>query len=445
MPIDFSIRDFFYPLGIHKLRRTFERTQWMSDLERLAYQQARLSAICRQAYENIPYYQQLFKSHGVHPNDINHPSDLTRLPLLTKNTIRTALPDMIDPNGGRYGSKRHSTSGTSGAPVSFYLDKHARILEFCYYWRHWSWAGYRLGDCFAELGSEFFLRRRQIIGQPYLWQPGLHRLMINSAQTSIASAKSLTAAIYRHKPLFLKGLASAVYFFALSLKEAGINDISFKAIFTNGEVLTPAYRKMAESVFHCPVLDSYGHMERTVAICQCMSGGYHVNDDYGLLELENTRSPNGDDMIMGNAVGTSLYNMAMPLIRYDIGDDIEIFPSTKRCDCGRTLPLVKAIHGRNEDTIVTPDGRFITSISIIPDFIEGIRFIQFIQESKRKLSIRVIPNDQWHEGNDAKLKYYVSGLVGSEMQIEVLTSDSEDDIVSDSSGKRRTVVSNVKF
>ena len=33
--------------------------------------------------------------------------------------------------------------------MRFLLDRRARALEFCFYWRHWGWAGYRLGDRFA--------------------------------------------------------------------------------------------------------------------------------------------------------------------------------------------------------------------------------------------------------------------------------------------------------
>src|SRR5690606_37357121 len=246
-------------------------------------------------------------------------------------------------------------------PIEFLADRHSQTLEFVYYWRHWSWAGYRLGDRFAELGSQHFLRRgKDEIGE---WQPHLRRLMLNSARVSAATARELAGAIRRRRPRFLKGMPSAVFFLARAFEEEGIRDIRFRAVFTNGEVITPQQRKAAESVFGCPVLDSYGHMERTAAISQCMHGGYHVVQDYGLLELLEPRTDG--ETVVARAVGTSLHNWAMPLVRYDIGDEIELFPDPPpACPCGRGFPLVKRIRGRSRDVIVTPDGRHLTSLFV---------------------------------------------------------------------------------
>jgi len=264
--------------------------------------------------------------------------------------------------------------------------------------------------------------------------------MINSGQFSIANANKIAEAFRKYRPRFLKGTASAIYFLALCLKEAGITDISFKAIFSNAEVLIPQYRALAQSVLDCPVLDSYGHMEGTVAISQCLHGGYHVNSDYGYLEFENLRQTKSGDTILGEAVGTSLYNLAMPLIRYEVGDDIEFFATEKRCPCGRGLPIIKEIHGRREDTVVTPDGRFITSLIIIPEFLEGARFIQFIQENATKLSVHVVPEESWNPSQKDKLAYYVKKLVGKEMAVHI-HQITQDDIITDASGKIRTVIS----
>jgi phenylacetate-CoA ligase len=444
MAIDFRIRDFFYPVGILKLKYILERTQWLPPDELRAYQEKRLSFIIKQAYNHVPYYRCLFKGLKLRPSDIRRVDDLKKLPLLTKSTARDAGSDLHADNADKYHPVTYTTSGTAGSPLQFYLDKGANSLEFVYYWRHWGWAGFKLGDRFAELGSQYFLRRKNLGEVTFSWQPHLRRLMLNSGQISFCRAKEMVEAIRKYRPKFLKGMASAVYFLALSLKEAGINDISFKAIFSTGEVLTPRYRMMAEMVFSCPILDSYGHMERTVTVCQCLEGGYHINSDYGILELENIRTSANGKNVLGRVIGTSLYNMSMPFIRYDVGDHIEIFVEQRTCPCGRGLPLVKAIHGRNEDIIVTPDGRFITSIFILPEFVEGIHFVQFVQESKTELCINVVPGNKWNKEKEGELSVYVRKLVGPEVYIRIACVTSED-IIKDASGKCRTVISRVKL
>ncbi|MFC1839991.1 phenylacetate--CoA ligase family protein [Thermodesulfobacteriota bacterium] len=440
MAIDFRIRDFFYPFGIYNLWKTLNRTQWLSKENLQSYQEQRLSRIIKQAYQHVPYYRSLFNEMGLRPSDIRHIDDLKKLPLLSKDTLRQHNSSFIAENAASYNPVIYKTSGTTGTPVEIYLDKNANILEFVYYWRHWSWAGYKMGDCFAELGSSFFLNRDHLNESVSMWQPFLRRLMLNSTRISVRHVKKMAEAIRKYRPKFLKGMASSIYYLAYCLKEAGITDISFKAIFSTGEVLTPAYRAMAESVLNCPVLDSYGHMERTVGISQCLEGGYHVNSDYGLLEFDDLRTFMEENTTLGRAIGTSLYNLAMPLIRYDVGDDIELFTKPKSCPCGRSLPLVKAIHGRSEDTIVTPDDRFITSMFIIPEFTKDARFIQFLQESRSSLLVNIVPGVLWNSKEEEKISSYLLKLIGKNMEITIRRI-TMDEIIRDSSGKIRTVIS----
>jgi len=444
MPIDFTVRDFCYPISICRLRRIFERTQWLSSSERAAYQNRRLVNIIQQAFDHVPYYRRLFTELGLSPRDIETVDDLKKLPPLSKSAVREGSADLLADNASRYRPRAYTTSGTTGSPLRFYLDKNARILEFVYYWRHWSWAGYRLGDRFAQLGTRFFLEREGKRESAAHWQPQVRRLMLNSGRLSLSRGKEFAEALRRYRPLFLKGMASSINFLALIVREAGISDLSFTAIFSTGEVLTPQYRAMAESVFHCPVLDSYGNMEGTGAISQCMHGGYHINSDYGFLEFANlSPSATGDSMI-GDAIGTSLYNLAMPLLRYEMGDGIEIFPDPVSCPCGRTFPLVKAIHGRSNDIIVTADGRFIVSLFTLPELVDGIDFVQFIQETPLKLHVHVIPGKMWNDEQREKLGSCIKELVGSEMTVSIRSVD-HDDIIVDASGKIRPVISHVDW
>jgi len=439
MSIDFKFRDFFYPREILRLRRTLGKTQWLPPEELREYQEMRLRKIITHAYNYVPFYKRLFDNLGLSPADVRGVEDLYKLPLLTKEVVRDECSSLMAENSHQYRPKAYSTSGTSGEPLVFYLDKSANALEFVYYWRYWGWAGYRLGDRFAELGSHFFLERPQLSDNTFHYQSHLRRLHLNSARVSSDGATEMANAVRRYKPRFLKGVSSTLYFFALSLKEAGITDISFKAVFSTGEVVTNLCRTTVESVLNTPLLDSYGHMERTVSISQCLKGGYHVNNDYGVLEVTEKTPGNGGAAFTGRAVGTSLYNLAMPLIRYDIGDEIETFPESKSCPCGRTLPLIKAIHGRREDVIITPDGRFITSLFIVPEFVGGIRFAQFVQVSDNEMEVRVVPNLEWNDSTERQLLQYTRRLLGPSVRLR-LDLTSREGLIRDQSGKIRSVI-----
>ena len=442
MAIDFRIRDFAYPLSILKLKRTLDEVQWLSPEELEAYQNRRLRAIIRHACANVPYYNRLFAQHGVRPDRIRSVGDLPTVPTLGKEQIRNAGARLHARWGMRFLPRTCTTSGSTGESLRFLLDKHANTLEFVYYWRHWGWAGYRLGDSFAEISTTSFLLRPEAASAPAQWQPHLNRLLLNGTKISTRYVRDMAQALRRHRPKFLKGLASALFFFCRCLAEAGIDDLRFKAVFSTGEVLSSSYRKEITSVLQSPLLDSYGHMERTVAISQCLEGGYHVNSDYGVMELvDPIPAPDGDGTIW-SAVGTSLYNKAMPLIRYQTGDMIETFKDPTPCGCGRSLPLVKAIHGRVEDVIVTPDGRYITAIFILPEFVAGIGMVQFVQETENRLTVLLVPDQEWNDVQRHKLVVVAGQLLGADMQVRIQTVRPSE-IITDPSGKRRVVISHL--
>jgi len=438
MSIDFSLKDFFHPIEILRLHRTLDRSQWLPGDELRALQENLLRDVLAHAFEKVPYYRNLARTLGLGNLAASPLDTLDRMPILRKSAVRDFSDRLVADNVDQFGPHRYSTSGTSGQPLHFLLDRRANALEFVYYWRYWSWGGYRLGDRFAELSTHYFLKRPALGDRSNHYQPHLRRLVLNSGQISSRVALEMAQAIRHHKPLFLKGIASALYCLALSLREANCSDIGFRCVFSTGELLTDQYRNVISGTFGCPVLDSYGHMERTVAISQCPQGSYHVHSDYGLLQFESVRS-NEQGQVFGRAVGTSLYNMAMPFIKYDIGDEIEVFPEIVACPCGRTLPTIKRLRGRHLDVIRTPDGRFITTIFILPELVPGIRLAQFIQTGPSKLEVNVLPKEDWTSESEAELKSSIERLLGPSIEVRIRQARLGD-FVRDPSGKLPPVI-----
>jgi len=440
MSIDFRIRDFFAPVAIWRLRRLFERTQWLPPDELRAFRERLLRAQIAHACERVPYWRDLFDRLHLKPGDIRHFEDLARLPILTRSAVREAGERLHAAGVRRAQTVR--TSGTTGIPATICLDKRANALEFVYYWRHWSWAGYRLGERFAELGSHYFVNRPRLADQVASFQRHLNRLMLSTLHLAPRRMPAFARAIHRHHPRFLKGMASDLYFLAAMLEQHGIDDVTFRAVFSTGETLVPAYRAVIERVFHCRVLDSYGHMERTVAISECPEGGYHINGEYGILELDDVRPRGREALVAGVAVGTALHNLAMPLIRYEIGDLIEPLETPRTCPCGRSLPLVKAIHGRQQDVVVTPDGRVITSLFLVLEFTEGVEFGQFVQEAVDRMTVLVVRGPAYSDRSEARVRHLLRRYLGPDVRI-AFRYISRDEIPRGPTGKVRPVISHV--
>jgi len=411
--IEFHIRDFAYPLAILRLREQFERSQWWS-LDRLErYQEQRLRQVVEHAYHHVPYYGDLFRSLKLVPADVRTVSDLDKLPRLSKATVRREFGRLQARTGRRSRSRVHFTTGTTGEPVHFLLDKSANVLEFAHYWRHWSWAGYRLGRRFAEFSSDHFLRRPELADQPWCYQRGLGRLLLNSIVLTPARVDQCLGALRKYRPEFLKGLASVLYAFALFLEERTTIDLTFSGIFSTGESLLPMQRSVIERVFRTKVYDSYGHMERTVAITECPWGGLHIHPEYGVVELVR-----GGDGTAG-ILGTSLHNFSMPLLRYEVGDLVEISSRVSPCACGRAMPRVQRIIGRQEDVITTPDGRVVTSLFLVFNHVAGIALGQAVQDAPDHLVVTIARSEHYTANSEADLCRHVRQFVGPAMRTEI--------------------------
>jgi phenylacetate-CoA ligase len=447
MSIQFKLRDFCYPVDLIRLRRLFERSQWHSAEELLRYQEERLRRIVSQAYYRVPYYQDLFRSLKLRPDDIRTPADLQKLPTISKATLRKEFLRLQATDRRRYHPRLAQTSGSSGEPLRFLLDKPANVLEFVYYWRHWSWAGYRLGTRFAELSSHAFMGENTPAGQICRYQRLTGRLLLSSLSIGPDSVAAYVKALRAYRPKFLKGIASALYYFAFFLQEAGIRDIWLRGVFSTGEMLLPHQRRMIEQVFHCRVLDSYGHMERTVAISECPQGGLHINPEYGVLELlERPRAGtrNGEEAAAtADVVGTSLHNLSMPLLRYEVGDVVEVDQNPGTCPCGRAMPRVRRINGRQEDAIIAPDGRVITTLFIVFDKVPGIAHWRVIQDEPDQLRVFVVRTPGYTAFSEEALLHLIERFVGPDMRVP-LHYLSLEALQRDVTGKFRTIVSRIK-
>jgi len=379
------------------------------------YQNELLGKVLEQAAEKVPYYRGLFAEHGV---DIGAGLDgLSDIPKLTKEALRENYAGLTAEDAQCWGPKKYTTTGTSGEPVSFLLDKNANILEFCYYWRYWGWAGYGMRSPFAELSLQHFIDRES--GDLARYERFTNRLVLNPAQVGRDSVAAHIRAMKSHGTRFLKGSPSTLAAIARIAGVEGLALPKMKAVFTTGEMVIPRHRKLIEEAFGCPLMDSYGHMERTIAVCQCPDGRYHINPEYGILELEEVPELSKGDVNVGKVTGTGLHNMAMPLIRYELGDLMQYRDDPEPCPCGRKLPVIEGIIGRSQHVLATPDGRFITNAFILFSEARDVKWLQLVQDRLDRIALRVVKGRDFVDGGLDAMLAKLSALLGSGIRVEV--------------------------
>lgn len=446
MGLDFQVKDFFYPFSILKLKKEFDKNQWLNQEQLYNYQLRRLTVILNHAYKNIPYYQKIFKDSGIYPQDIKRIEDLKLIPPLAKEIVIKEFNNLKAKDFRKYKPTLQKTSGTTGRQVKFYTDKTSNILEFVYYWRFWGWAGYRLGNKFAELSAQHFTPYEKNTEKLCHFNYINKRLMVNSLLISFKNLDKYVRIFKKYKPLFLKGLPSNLYMLALIFNESKTHGVTFEAIFSQGENLLQYQRDLIEKVFSCKVFDSYGLMERVVSISECSKGTYHINLDYSLVEIKETNSIIGievkPDEYIGEIIGTSLHNFSMPLIRYKTGDYVKVKRNPEDCQCKRGFPTIVSVIGRSADVVITPDKRAITALYVALDRTPGIFFGQIVQERIDKLVVKIACDTNKMAEVEATLIKNLKYFVGSNMNIEIIHQSIEE-IKGISKDKFKVIISNI--
>jgi phenylacetate-CoA ligase len=448
MGIDFKARDFAHPLALWKTNREFDRNQERSAEALAALQWRAFTRMAAHAYDRVPFYRRAFDERGLRPSDLVSPADLAKLPFLTKAVLSRSFQDLTATDARRHGARPLQTSGTTGGRVRFLVDRSANILEFVYYWRFWGWHGYRLGDRFAEFSAESFLpidaHRDRLVKASRL----TNRILLNGLVLSRGNVRDYVAIVKRLRPKFLKGLPSSLYVFALLCRDVGETGIRFRAVFSQGEHLPDGQRRLIEEVFSTRVYDSYGHLERTVAISQCPQGRYHVHPDYGLTEFVTPEQPPelavdlSPSESVFEIVSSGLHNLAMPLLRYRTGDLAVIDAGQKACPCGLSFPLVRAVIGRQTDVVVTPDKRAVTALYVALDRVAGIARAQIVQESLDTLIVHLVRGAGAPPDLEQQVVRMIQSFTGTAMRVVVRDCDLAD--LQDGGGRKfRSLVSRV--
>jgi phenylacetate-CoA ligase len=198
---------------------------------------------------------------------------------------------------------------------------------------------------------------------------------------------------------------------------------------------------LIEERFEAPVFDFFGMAERVAFATQCAEAhAYHLNFEYAYNELVDSEGNPVKEGQEGFLVGTSLLNYGMPFIRYKTTDVSTI--STGQCSCGRHMPILKGITTKDEDIVVTPEGKLISSSVLTHPFkpLDSVLESQILQEELDRLQVRIVPRSDFSEKDSAHLISALRDRVGPTMHIELMFVNN---IPRTRAGKFRWVISKV--
>lgn len=431
-----------YFRAFYYLNSMIKRAYWNQD--RLAeYQNKRLRKIIKYAYDYVPYYHKKFRKLGIKPLDIKTKKDLNRLPIISKDEIRENLKEMISKEFNVNDLKMLSTSGSTGEPLLLYITgaenefrkaKHLRANISC---------GQKLRDRWVVITAPHHFGEATKLQRMLGFYAPTPVSVFNDVSTQISTLE-------RMKPDILDGYSSSLLILAKELRKREIGTIRPRFIIGGAELIDDYSRHFAEKVFGAPFYDQYSSVELERMAWQCpVHQEYHMDADAIIIQFVDK---NGDEVSTGERgeiICTSLFNCAMPFIRYAIGD-VGI-PSDGLCTCGRTLPLMKVVEGRRDSLLLLPDGRILTprTFTIAMNmfkFYTCIDQFRVIQKKPDLLEFYIKMKDNSPEESimEVELIAHLDKMFKLDMNDVKMEMKFVEDMPLDKSGKLMAVVSELK-
>lgn len=191
------------------------------------------------------------------------------------------------------------------------------------------------------------------------------------------------------KPNIVIGYPSAMKIMA-ELMEQGQVDVKLVRAVSCGEPLGRSLRAFLENQFHTPIVNIYGASESlALGVEVAPKDGMILFDDLNVIEVEN-----------GKMYLTCLYNLAQPLIRYQLSDNLTLMQP----EAGSPCPFTRAegLLGRKEDLLWFEDEdrnrEFLHPLAIEGFCIEGLKDYQFRQAGKDAFEMLAEISDTASEG-----------------------------------------------
>jgi phenylacetate-CoA ligase len=422
-----------------EVRKEMESSQWWDEKHLKELQLSKLCQLLTHAQTHVPYYRELFEEIGFKAENIRSITDLTRIPFLDKSKIRAnteALKSEIAQDLASF-----NTSGSSGEPLIFYIGKKRVSHDVAAKWRATRWWGVDIGDPeIVVWGSPIELDVQDNIR---IFRDWLFRTKLLPAfEMSEQKLDSFLEQIRTMRPKMLFGYPSALSHVAryAETQHLRMDDLGIRVAFVTSEQLYDEQRQQISKTFGCRVANGYGGRDAGFIAHECPKGGMHITAEDIIVEIVDTQGKSLPCGMAGEIVITHFATKDFPFIRYRTGD-IGVL-DTKVCSCGRGLPLLKEIQGRNTDFLVAQDGTIMHGLALIYILrdLPQVRAFKIIQESLQLTRVWVVSETGLGQELIEKIENGFKARLGQGVQV---TIEEMAEIAAEKTGKFRYVISKV--
>jgi phenylacetate-coenzyme A ligase PaaK-like adenylate-forming protein len=368
-----------------------------SAAERSTYQLSQLNARWAELVKKVPYYRDLALERGLPAHWPDLDAFIEQVPTTTRATLQDESTRLISED--RPPDEWVATGGSTAAPVQLPRWNQELIDTRANTWVGRAWYGVEPDDRLFLLWGHSHLLGTGLRG----WLNGLRRRLFDrllgyhrfsAYDISEPAMERAVAALLAFKPSYVIGYSVALDRLARAAapERARLHALGIKTIIATAEGF-PHEDSAArlEDAFGCPVSMEYGAVEALSIAYTHPDGGYRLFWRSYLAEAERQ---DGRWVLRL----TSLYPRSLPLIRYELGDTVEL-------PAGSTDHVVGLTHfdrvaGRCNDAIEMQDGQLVHSeaISHAVRLCPAIRGYQVVQKGAEIRLLYVaeeaLPDDQ---------------------------------------------------
>lgn len=372
--------------GLMAMQYQFEQSQWLPAAELERHQLDQAAVLLRHALGTVPHYREKYGTFTV-PGKLDR--DAWRsLPLLERSEVQQHFERLkstgVPPSHGNI--RAYGSSGSTGRPLKVLGTDTTHFFWLCLSLRDHVWQQRDLAKKLAVI------RTKVTSGTSPGWGEWSGSIVSgpSSALNIQAGVDEQLDWLMAENPGYLLTHPTNLHALVTRAAERGLRPDNLRETRTFGEMLQPGLRGLVRQVWGVKLTDMYSAEEVGYIALQCPeTEHYHIQSENLLVEILNERGEPCKPGEVGGIVVTTLHNFAMPLIRYRILDYAEVGPP---CPCGRGLPVLRRIVGRQRNMIVLPDGR-----SHWPSFpseawlaIAPVRQFQLIQCDVQTIEIRLV-------------------------------------------------------
>ena len=374
-----------------------ESRRWSAEQIR-DYKFKKLIALLEHAEKNVPYYRELFAREGISSRDIKSYRDFARIPILTKQAVRTNQEKLKADNFKSYRPLRTETSGTTGHVTMVYRSKYHENFRRAVLARFYREFGYKFREPRININFPHSVQKDSPV---YFYDKLLNTYSINISHIMAGRYQMVYEAVSALPAKLIWAHPNILFNLAQYMVDNGLDPIEAPYVVTYAETIYPQTRKIMNQAFPGQYYEYYGNRENSIGAWGFSNGSFFEISEYCHLEINKSNSIESHPEA-GDIISTSLNNYAFPLIRYDCGDvgQIEGYPNTEI-----PYPSIKLIGGRGKDILLTREGLFIPYFlsHLEQNNFDKIKYTQLVQLSLDELVVNYIPRDNFDESRDAEI------------------------------------------